>query len=110
MALAKILAEGEAREPSRPVVLNTLLIEGEDIPQHPQIVRREQIGALCEQPFGGVKPIIAAAFPFKAALIGGDGEAHAAFDSLDAELGEQRRQLRVVELVVNDEADIDVDV
>ena len=55
----------------------------------------------------GVAP--GATLPFHSATagVGRDREAHAAFDRFDAEMREQRRQVGIVQLVVNDEANVD---
>ena len=89
------------------MIRGALLVEGENVAQHPQIGRRQQIARLREQPFCRIDPVIAAALPLEAAGVRRHRKAHAAFDGLDAEMGEQRRQIGVIELVVDDEADID---
>src|SRR5262249_6312486 len=60
-----------------------------------------------KESIGGVEPVIAAALPFEIAGISGHREAHAAFDRLDAEMIEQRGQLWIVHVVIDDEADVD---
>ena len=65
--------------------------------------------ACANRPLRGFAPVVAAAFPLEAAGVGRDGKAHAAFHRLDAEMGEQRRQVGIVQFVVDDEADIDRD-
>ncbi len=107
MARLEIVAERQTCEPARRIVLDALLVEGQDIPQHPQIGRRQQIAALREQALGGLAPVDAAAFPFEAAGIRGHGKTHAAFHGLDAEMGEQSGEVGVIQLVIDDEADID---
>ena len=87
-------------------VYDALSAEGGDLSQHPQVGWGEKIGRLSKQACPGRPPIIAAAAPFEAAAIGGHRKAHAACDRLDAKAGEHPGQVRIVELVVDDEADI----
>src|SRR6185503_5279803 len=68
---------------------------------------RQQVAGLREQSARGLEPVVAAAFPLEAAGIRRYRKAHAAFDGLDTEMGEQRRQVRIVQLVIDDEADVD---
>ena len=107
VAPRKIFAQCEASEFAGRVVLDALRIERQDVAQHPQIGRRQQILRLGEQALRGIAPGVAAAFPFETAGIGRDREAHAAFHGFDAEMGKQRRQVGIIQLVVDDEADVD---
>src|SRR5205809_6649211 len=88
-------------------VLDALLVEGDDVAQHPEIGGRQEVAGLREQSARGLEPVVAAALPLEAAGIRRHRKAHAAFDRLDAEMGEQRGQVRIVQLVIDDEADVD---
>ena len=94
-------------EPAGGIVLDALPVEGQDVAQHPEIGRRQQVAWLRKQAPRGFAPVDAAALPLEAAGVGGDRKAHAAFHGLDAEMGEQRRQVGIVQFVIDDEADID---
>ena len=61
----------------------------------------------CEQSARGLEPVVAAAFPLEAAGVRRHRKAHAAFDRVDAEMGEQRLQVGIVQFIVDDEADVD---
>ena len=81
--------------------LIVLLLAG---PQTPNV----QAGTpLREQSARGLEPVVAAASPLETAGIRRHRKAHAAVDGLDAEMSEQRRQVRIVHFVVDDEADVD---
>jgi hypothetical protein len=62
-----------------------------------------------EQAPGGRKPVVAAALPLEPPGIGRDGKAHAAFHRLDAEMVEHRREIGIVQFVIDDEAGVDRD-
>ena len=109
MTLTEIVAERQSRQPSGLVVLDALIVEGQDVAQHPEIRGRKQVSPLREQSLGGLEPVVAAAFPLEAAAVGRDRKAHAAFDRLDLHMVEQRGELGVVQFIVDDEADIDGD-
>ena len=89
MVAAEIFAERKACEFPGLVILGALLVEGQDVPQHPEIGRRQQIARLREQALCGLDPVVAAALPFEAAGIGRHRKAHAAFHRLDLEMIEQ---------------------
>jgi hypothetical protein len=55
----------------------------------------------------GFEPIVAAALPFETAGVRRHRKTHAGIHRLDAEMGEQRREIRIVQFVIDDEADID---
>src|SRR5712672_4381660 len=103
MPLSKIVAERKPGQSSSLVVLDALLVEGQDVAQHPEIRRRQQVSRLREQALGGLEPTVAAALPLEIAAIGGDRKAHAAFHGLDIEMREQRGQVRIVQFVIDDE-------
>ena len=60
-----------------------------------------------EQASGGLSSGIAAALPFEFATIRRHRKTHAAFHGLDFEMGKQIGQIRIVQLIINDEADVD---
>jgi hypothetical protein len=107
MTGAEIVTKREACKFSRRVILDALLVEGQDVAQHPQIGRRQQMARLCEQAPGGFEPVVAAALPLETAGVRRHRKSHAGIDRLDAEMGEQRREIRIIQFVVDDEADID---
>ena len=107
VVLAKIFAQRQSGQFAGLVVFGALVVEGQDVAQHPQIRRRQQVSRLRKQSPGGLTPAIAAAFPLEAAGIRRDRKAHAAFHGLDAQMGEQLGQIGIVQFVVDDEADID---
>ena len=88
-------------------VLDALLVESDDVAQHPEIGGRQQVAGLREQSARGLEPVVAAAFPLEAAGVRRHRKAHAAFDRVDAEMGEQRLQVGIVQFIVDDEADVD---
>ena len=103
----EIAAKGQPGQFAFGVIPGALGVEGEDIAEHPQIGRRQQVATSRKQACGGLAPIVAAALPLKAAGVRGHRKAHAAFDGFDAEVGEHGGQIRIVQLVIDDKADID---
>ena len=108
-APGKVLAEGEACEVPRGVVFDASAIEGQDVAQHPQVGRRQQVARLREQSPRGLAPIVAAALPLEPPGVRRDRKAHAALHGRDPEMREQRLEVRIVQFVVDDESDIDRD-
>src|SRR6202034_3617223 len=90
-------------------VFDALAVEGQDVPQHPQITGRKQISRLRKQPCCRFPPTVATAFPLEAAAIARHGKVQPAFYRLDAEVVEHRSEIWVVEFIVDGEADIDRD-
>ena len=78
-------------------------VEAQDLAQHPQEARRGGIAALSED---GVQ---IDARPFPHAAIKRKREAHVACFGAHAKVIEQRREVRIVQLVVDDEAGVDRD-
>ncbi len=107
MTGAKIFAERQPGELAGGIVLHALLVEGQDVAEHPEIGGRQKVARLSEQASHGFEPVAAATLPLKAAGVRGHRKAHATVHGLDAQMGEQCRQVRIVQFVVNDEADVD---
>jgi hypothetical protein len=76
------------------MIRHALVVEIQDIAEHPEMGRGGKVAPLREQAFGGLEPIAAAA-PLETTGTRRDGKAHAAFDRLDAEMVEQRPQVRI---------------
>jgi len=87
-------------------VLDALLVEGDDVAQHPEIGGRQQVA--------GLRTIRARSrtsccrrLSTRSGRCPRHRKAHAAFDRVDAEMGEQRLQVGIVQFIVDDEADVD---
>src|SRR3569832_3022803 len=80
-----------------------LRVEARDLAKQMQEPRPKQIAPLAENCVEVPRP------PFQPSVAGGQREAHVALVGSDAEMAEQRRQVWVVPLVVDDEARIDRD-
>src|SRR5579872_4195686 len=108
-AAPEIITETYAGEPAGAVIVDALAVEDHDIAKHRKIAWRKQVFRLGKQTRRRLPPILAAALPFKATGIGGDGEAHAALLGRNAQMRKQRGQIGVIQFVVDNEADIDRD-
>ena len=109
VAVGKICTERQSGQLARRMVFDALAVEGQDVAQHPQVGWRQQVARLREQALRGFAPVVAAALPLEPAGVGADRKAHAALHGLDPQMSEQRRQVGVIEFVVDDKADIDRD-
>ena len=78
-----------------------MLVEPQDIRQHPQKARRDEVAPLCEQRVERGQTV------FHPPAIDGGTKAHAAGDIGDVQLVEQAHKVGVVHLVEHDETGID---
>ena len=100
---ARVEIVAERAEVAAAEVFRRLAEEAQDVAQHRPVARLQHIGGLSDeaaQIFAGI---------FEPAAVERDGERHVARPRLDAEVAEQRGEVRIGALVVDDEAAVDAD-